>query len=75
MAVLLPCRTAMRGAFPLAGTYFQTNEVFVDSNTLQHPVLVTFAYRTHLQNSSCVLATLSAAKEELQFARHSIGSN
>ena len=29
-AVLVPCRQAMKGRFPLHGTYFQTNEVFLD---------------------------------------------
>lgn len=28
--ILIPCRTAMRGSFPLNGTYFQVNEVFAD---------------------------------------------
>lgn len=30
-AVLVPCRSALKGKFPLHGTYFQTNEVFLDS--------------------------------------------
>lgn len=25
----IPCRTAMRGSFPLNGTYFQVNEVSI----------------------------------------------
>lgn len=25
--IQIPCRTAMRGSFPLNGTYFQVNEV------------------------------------------------
>ncbi|KAL2539812.1 Protein ROS1 [Abeliophyllum distichum] len=29
--LLIPCRTAMRGSFPLNGTYFQVNEVFAGS--------------------------------------------
>ena len=29
MAVLAPCRAALQGAFPLSGTYFQTNEAFL----------------------------------------------
>ncbi|GAA0151431.1 DNA-binding transcription factor [Lithospermum erythrorhizon] len=28
--ILHPCRTALKGNFPLNGTYFQVNEVFVD---------------------------------------------
>ncbi|RLM54827.1 hypothetical protein C2845_PM10G11330 [Panicum miliaceum] len=27
--LLIPCRTAMRGSFPLNGTYFQVNEVYL----------------------------------------------
>uniref|UniRef100_A0A453KIP0 Uncharacterized protein n=1 Tax=Aegilops tauschii subsp. strangulata TaxID=200361 RepID=A0A453KIP0_AEGTS len=27
--ILVPCRTAMRGSFPLNGTYFQVNEVYL----------------------------------------------
>jgi hypothetical protein len=44
MAVLVPCRTALRGRFPLSGTYFQLNEVFLDDHSLQDSVLA----RPHL---------------------------
>ncbi|KAL1215799.1 DEMETER-like protein 3 [Cardamine amara subsp. amara] len=37
--ILIPCRTAMRGCFPLNGTYFQTNEVFADYETSLRPVV------------------------------------
>nr|KYP35674.1 Protein ROS1 [Cajanus cajan] len=36
----IPCRTAMRGRFPLNGTYFQVNEVFVDYASMIHPINV-----------------------------------
>ncbi|XP_074558371.1 protein ROS1A-like isoform X2 [Curcuma longa] len=36
--ILIPCRTAMRGSFPLNGTYFQVNEVFADHETSQKPI-------------------------------------
>lgn len=36
--LLIPCRTAMRGRFPLNGTYFQVNEVFADHATSHRPV-------------------------------------
>lgn len=39
-ALLVPCRTAMRGHFPLNGTYFQVNEVFLDDTTLHCPIQV-----------------------------------
>ncbi|CAA7060559.1 unnamed protein product [Microthlaspi erraticum] len=38
--ILIPCRTAMRGRFPLNGTYFQTNEVFADHSSSINPIYV-----------------------------------
>ncbi|KAH7429025.1 hypothetical protein KP509_09G027800 [Ceratopteris richardii] len=38
--LLIPCRTAMRGSFPLNGTYFQVNEVFADHSSSLCPVQV-----------------------------------
>ncbi|XAR52565.1 Uracil-DNA glycosylase, partial [Bertholletia excelsa] len=42
--ILIPCRTATRGSFPLNGTYFQVNEVFADDETSQLPLLVPRAW-------------------------------
>ncbi|XP_078181695.1 DNA glycosylase/AP lyase ROS1-like [Carex rostrata] len=39
-SLMIPCRTAMRGSFPLNGTYFQVNEVFADHCTTRNPVMV-----------------------------------
>ncbi|KAL7147119.1 hypothetical protein ABFS83_06G087000 [Erythranthe nasuta] len=36
--ILIPCRTAMRGSFPLNGTYFQVNEVFADHESSLEPI-------------------------------------
>jgi hypothetical protein len=36
--LLIPCRTAMRGSFPLNGTYFQVNEVFADHDSSLEPI-------------------------------------
>ncbi|KAI3471981.1 hypothetical protein Pfo_028669 [Paulownia fortunei] len=36
--LLIPCRTAMRGSFPLNGTYFQVNEVFSDHESSLSPM-------------------------------------
>ncbi|MFS8007311.1 putative DNA-(apurinic or apyrimidinic site) lyase [Helianthus anomalus] len=36
--LLIPCRTAMRGSFPLNGTYFQVNEVFADHESSLCPI-------------------------------------
>jgi hypothetical protein len=38
--LLVTCRAALRGRFPLNGTYFQINEVFADNETVQRPVKV-----------------------------------
>ncbi|RDX57904.1 Protein ROS1, partial [Mucuna pruriens] len=38
--LLIPCRTAMKGRFPLNGTYFQVNEVFADHASMIHPINV-----------------------------------
>ncbi|KAK7279492.1 hypothetical protein RJT34_24545 [Clitoria ternatea] len=38
--ILIPCRTAMRGRFPLNGTYFQVNEVFADHDSSLSPISV-----------------------------------
>ncbi|KAL5743137.1 hypothetical protein ACOSP7_029869 [Xanthoceras sorbifolium] len=38
--LLIPCRTAMRGSFPLNGTYFQVNEVFADHDSSLNPLTV-----------------------------------
>ncbi|KAL6493765.1 Protein ros1a [Orobanche gracilis] len=37
---MIPCRTAMRGSFPLNGTYFQVNEVFADHESSLNPINV-----------------------------------
>ncbi|KAK7324885.1 hypothetical protein VNO77_28791 [Canavalia gladiata] len=38
--LLIPCRTGMKGRFPLNGTYFQVNEVFADYASMIHPINV-----------------------------------
>ncbi|CAN4126478.1 unnamed protein product [Withania somnifera] len=38
--LLIPCRTAMRGSFPLNGTYFQVNELFADHKSSLNPINV-----------------------------------
>lgn len=38
--LLIPCRTAMRGSFPLNGTYFQVNEMFADHESSINPICV-----------------------------------
>ncbi|KHN37846.1 Transcriptional activator DEMETER [Glycine soja] len=36
--LLIPCRTATRGSFPLNGTYFQVNELFADHASSVQPI-------------------------------------
>jgi RRM in Demeter len=43
--LLVPCRTALLGKFPLNGTYFQVNEVFLDHSTLREEA--SLRVRTH----------------------------
>ncbi|XP_047322893.1 DNA glycosylase/AP lyase ROS1-like isoform X2 [Impatiens glandulifera] len=38
--LLIPCRTAMQGSFPLNGTYFQVNEVFADHDSSLSPIII-----------------------------------
>lgn len=38
--ILVTCRSAMGGRFPLNGTYFQVNEVFADQFTADAPIQV-----------------------------------
>uniref|UniRef100_A0A452Z805 HhH-GPD domain-containing protein n=2 Tax=Aegilops tauschii subsp. strangulata TaxID=200361 RepID=A0A452Z805_AEGTS len=38
--ILVPCRTATKGSFPLNGTYFQVNEVFADHKSSYDPIYV-----------------------------------
>ncbi|KAL2497887.1 Protein ROS1 [Abeliophyllum distichum] len=38
--LLVPSRTAMRGCFPLNGTFFQVNEVFADDESSDVPIKV-----------------------------------
>ncbi|KAL0042280.1 hypothetical protein WJX77_008246 [Trebouxia sp. C0004] len=40
VALLVPCRKAMKNQFPLNGTFFQVNEVFLDQATITHPMQV-----------------------------------
>uniref|UniRef100_J3LD11 Demeter RRM-fold domain-containing protein n=2 Tax=Oryza brachyantha TaxID=4533 RepID=J3LD11_ORYBR len=38
--ILIPCRTATRGKFPLNGTYFQDHEVFADNSSSHCPITI-----------------------------------
>ncbi|GER50108.1 demeter-like 1 [Striga asiatica] len=46
--LVLPARTAMRGKFPLNGTYFQANEVFADDESCEFPIKVSKASISNL---------------------------
>ena len=40
MALLVPCRKALKDRFPLNGTFFQVNEVFLDHSSIMQPLQV-----------------------------------
>ncbi|CAJ1932445.1 unnamed protein product [Sphenostylis stenocarpa] len=53
----IPCRTAMRGRFPLNGTYFQVNEVFVDYASMIHPMNVPRKWLWNLEKRIVYIGT------------------
>lgn len=55
--LLIPCRTAMRGSFPLNGTYFQVNEVFADHESSLKPIDVPRAWLWHLETRTVLFGT------------------
>jgi hypothetical protein len=61
LAVLVPCRAAMLAKFPLHGTYFQTNEVFLDAETAARPSLVPAHRLTNLPTVSVYLGSSVAS--------------
>uniref|UniRef100_A0A5B7A684 Putative transcriptional activator DEMETER-like n=1 Tax=Davidia involucrata TaxID=16924 RepID=A0A5B7A684_DAVIN len=55
--LLIPCRTAMRGSFPLNGTYFQVNEVFADHESSINPIDVPRAWIWNLPRRTVYFGT------------------
>ncbi|PKU80819.1 protein ROS1A [Dendrobium catenatum] len=55
--LLIPCRTAMRGSFPLNGTYFQVNEVFADHYSSYNPIYVPRAWIWNLPRRTVYFGT------------------
>ncbi|XP_077230322.1 DNA glycosylase/AP lyase ROS1-like isoform X2 [Tasmannia lanceolata] len=55
--LLIPCRTAMRGSFPLNGTYFQVNEVFADHDSSLVPIDVPRAWIWNLPRRTVYFGT------------------
>ncbi|GAA0141314.1 DNA-binding transcription factor [Lithospermum erythrorhizon] len=55
--ILVPCRTAMRGSFPLNGTYFQVNEVLADHDSSLDPVAVPRAWIWNLPRRTVYFGT------------------
>ncbi|ESW25399.1 hypothetical protein PHAVU_003G032300 [Phaseolus vulgaris] len=55
--LMIPCRTAMRGRFPLNGTYFQVNEVFADYASMVHPMKVPRKWLWNLENRTVYFGT------------------
>lgn len=63
--LLVACRAALHGRFPLAGTYFQTNEVFVDATTIHSHIRVRGA-----RNRRAALVSPQRGRAEEAGARH-----
>ncbi|KAF4384805.1 hypothetical protein G4B88_000201 [Cannabis sativa] len=55
--ILIPCRTAMRGSFPLNGTYFQVNELFADNDSSVDPIDVPREWIWNLQRRTVYFGT------------------
>ncbi|KAL2323138.1 hypothetical protein Fmac_027517 [Flemingia macrophylla] len=55
--LLIPCRTAMRGSFPLNGTYFQVNEVFADHVSSIDPMSVPRSWIWNLNRRTVYFGT------------------
>ncbi|KAI3932419.1 hypothetical protein MKX01_001782 [Papaver californicum] len=55
--LLIPCRAAMRGSFPLNGTYFQVNEVFADHDSSLNPIDVPRAWIWNLPRRTVLFGT------------------
>ncbi|XP_060185106.1 protein ROS1A-like [Lycium barbarum] len=55
--LLIPCRTANRGRFPLNGTYFQVNEVFADEDSSRQPIEVPRAWIWNLRRKTLYCGT------------------
>ncbi|KAK3003330.1 hypothetical protein RJ639_020159, partial [Escallonia herrerae] len=55
--LLIPCRTAMRGSFPLNGTYFQVNEVFADHESSINPIDVPRSWLWNLPRRTVYFGT------------------
>nr|XP_043632196.1 transcriptional activator DEMETER-like [Erigeron canadensis] len=55
--ILIPCRTAMRGSFPLNGTYFQVNEMFADHASSLNPIDVPRAWIWNLPRRTVYFGT------------------
>ncbi|KAF9598705.1 hypothetical protein IFM89_029955 [Coptis chinensis] len=55
--LLIPSKTAMRGSFPLNGTYFQVNEVFADHASSLKPIDVPRAWLWNLPRRTVFFGT------------------
>nr|XP_027070878.1 protein ROS1-like isoform X2 [Coffea arabica] len=71
--LLIPCRTAMRGSFPLNGTYFQVNEVFADHESSLNPIDVPRNWLWNLRRRTVYFGTSiptifkGLSQEEIQY--------
>ncbi|KAL2520691.1 ENDO3c domain-containing protein [Forsythia ovata] len=59
--LLVPSRTAMRGCFPLNGTFFQVNEVFADDESSDVPIKVSRTSILDLRQTTLYCGTTISA--------------
>lgn len=59
--LLIPCRTALKGRFPLNGTYFQINEVFADHDSSRIPIHIPRSWIWNLPRRTVYFGTSVAA--------------
>ncbi|PWA75235.1 DNA glycosylase [Artemisia annua] len=67
--ILIPCRTATRGSFPLNGTYFQVNEMFADHASSLNPINVPRAWIWNLPRRTVYFGTSLKVTIKTGFAR------
>ncbi|VFQ83047.1 unnamed protein product [Cuscuta campestris] len=59
--LMIPCKTANKGRFPLNGTFFQVNEVFADYESCKHPIRVPRALICELPRKTLYCGTSISA--------------
>ncbi|CAJ1976666.1 unnamed protein product [Sphenostylis stenocarpa] len=66
--LLIPCRTATRGSFPLNGTYFQVNELFADHESSVQPIDIPRAWIWNLPRRTVYFGTSASLPKKFSIA-------